>query len=390
MVNDKADFKLSIGLITSEYPHPKVKNAAGIATSIKNLAITLVKKNVKVVVFVYQQDVNEIISSEGVEIHLIKTKNYIFLGWYLYRKYIQNYVKSIVNKEAIQILEAPDWTGITAFMSFNVPLVIRFHGSDAYFCKLDGRKQKLKNKWFEQDALKRASAYIAPTTFAGEETAKIFNLDRNKIKTIHYGLHIEDFNNQASKEFNENTILYIGTIIRKKGVFELAQIFNKVIENNPESKLILIGNDSPDIKTGSKSTYKLVEEIFSEKALNQVSYLGKIPYHEVMHHIKEAHVCVFPSFAETFGMVTIESMALNKPVVNTSIGWAQELIDDGVNGFLVHPSDIGLYAEKITTLLNDKDLCLTIGSAARLKIESNFDIEKIADVNIDYYKTIIG
>ena len=65
---------MTVGLLTSEYPHPKVKHAAGIATSIKNLAITLVKKNVKVFVFVYHQDVNEVFSSEGVEIHLIKTK----------------------------------------------------------------------------------------------------------------------------------------------------------------------------------------------------------------------------------------------------------------------------------------------------------------------------
>jgi glycosyltransferase involved in cell wall biosynthesis len=42
--------------------------------------------------------------------------------------------------------------------------------------------------------------------------------------------------------------------------------------------------------------------------------------------MKQAQVCIFPSFAETLGMVTIESMALQKPVVNTSIGWAPELI----------------------------------------------------------------
>ncbi len=231
-------------------------------------------------------------------------------------------------------------------MRFNVPLIIRFHGSDAYFCKLDGRKQKFKNKWFENIALKGATAYIAPTSFAGEETAKIFNLDRKKIKTIHYGLQIENFNNKTPEKFNENTILYIGTIIRKKGVFELAQIFNKVIENIPEAKLILIGSDSPDLKTGSNSTYKLVEKLFSDKALKQVNYLGKIPYSEVMQHIKDAHVCTFPSFAETLGMVTIESMALQKPVVNTNIGWAQELIDDGENGFLVYPGDIDRYADE--------------------------------------------
>lgn len=381
---------MKVGFITSEYPHPKVKHAAGIATSVKNLAVTLAKNSVKVIVFVYHQDKNEVFNTEGVEIHLIRSKSYAFLGWYLARKDIQKYVNNIVKKDGIQILEAPDWSGITAFMKFKVPLIIRFHGSDAYFCKLDGRKQKLKNKWFESKALKGAAAYIAPTSYAGEETAKIFGLNRNKIKTIHYGLQIENFENEFSEKFNESTILYIGTIIRKKGVLELAQIFNKVVETNPEAQLILIGNDSPDLKTGSNSTYKLVEELFSDNAKKQANYLGKVPYDEVMEHIKSAHVCTFPSFAETLGMVTIESMALQKPVINTGIGWAQELIDDGINGYLVHPSDISLYAKKISTLLNDKELCLRIGKEARKKIESTFDINKIAEINIEYYKSIIG
>ncbi len=381
--------QLTIGIITSEYPHLKVKHAAGIATSIKNLAVTLAKKKIRIIVFVYQQDRDEIVEAEGVEIHLIKSRNYPFFGWFLYRKHIQIYVNSIVEKKKIDILEAPDWTGITAFMRLRVPLVIRFHGSDAYFCKLDGRNQKLKNKWFESRALKGATAYIAPTTYAGEETAKIFNLDRNKVKTIHYGLEIENFHNESPEKFREKSILYIGTIIRKKGVFELAQIFNKVIATNPDATLTLIGSDSPDLKTGSNSTYKLVEALFSKKALPQVNYLGKVPYNETIDHIKNTQVCTFPSFAETLGMVTIESMALQKPVVNTSIGWAQELIDNGKNGFLVHPGDIDNYAEKVVMLLNDKELCLKIGKEARLKIESTFNINNIADTNIEYYKSII-
>lgn len=380
---------MRLGIITSEYPHPKVKHAAGIATSIKNLAVALVKKNVKIIIFVYRQDQNAIVKAEGVEIHIMKSKNYPFLGWFLHRKQIQKYINSIVEKKKIDILEAPDWTGITAFMRFRVPLVIRFHGSDAYFCNLDGRKQKFKNKWFERKALKRAQAYIAPTSYAGEETARIFNLDTKKIKTIHYGLEIENFHNGTPEKFNENSVLYIGTIIRKKGVFELAQIFNKVIEMNPKATLTLIGSDSPDLKTGSKSTYKLVKELFSKKALPQVKYLGKVPYNETIEYIKNVQVCTFPSFAETLGMVTIESMALQKPVVNTSIGWAQELIDDGKNGFLVHPTEIDKYAEKVNVLLNDKKLCLKIGKAARLKIESTFNINKIADTNIEYFKSII-
>lgn len=380
---------MKIGLITPEYPHPKVSYAAGIATSIKNLAVTLVKKEVDVTVFVYHQKEDAIFVDEGVEIHLIASKSFKYFTWYRYRMLMQNYVNAVVKEKTIDILEAPDWTGITALMRFTVPLVIRFHGSDAYFCKLDGRRQKFKNFIFEKKALKMATAYIAPTTYAGEETRKIFGLDKNKIKTIHYGLRLEDFLNESPQVYNRNSILYIGTIIRKKGVLELAQIFNKVIEENPEATLVLIGGDAPDIKTGGESTYALMEDLFSEKARQQSKYLGKIPYSEVKEHMKRAHVCTFPSFAETLGMVTIESMALQKTVVNTSIGWAQELIDDGENGYLVHPSDIKLYARRILSLLKDEKTCLEIGKSAREKVETTFDIEINAEQNIAYYNSIV-
>ena len=380
---------MTIGFITPEYPHAKVKNAAGIATSIKNLALALTKKGVKVTIFVYHQNKDEVFLDDTVEIHLIKTKSYKLFTWYLYRKYLQNYINTIVKKNSIDIIEAPDWTGITAFMKFKVPLIIRFHGCDAYFCKLEGRKQKFKNFIFEKTALKGAIAYIAPTTFAGDQTQKIFGLNKRKIKTIHYGLQLEHFINEFPEVFETNTILYIGTIIRKKGVLELAEIFNKVVEKKPDAKLILIGADAPDIKTGNTSTFNIMKSKLSENAKNQIQYLGKIPYSEVKTHIKKAHICVFPSFAETLGMVTIESMALQKPVVNTSIGWAQELIDNGVNGYLVHPSNINEYANTILKLLDNMDLCYQIRQEARKKVVQTFDIVKNVDINIEYYKRFI-
>ena len=381
---------MHIGYITPEYPHPEVSHAAGIATSIKNLAVSLVKQGVKVTVFVYHQSKDAVLEADGVTIHLIKKQSFKFLTWYYYRTLVNRYVNTIVKQEQIHLLEAPDWTGITAFMRFKVPLVIRFHGSDAYFCKLDGRKQKFKNFVFEKLALQNAKAYIAPTTYAGEETAKIFGLNRNKIKTIHYGLELDRFVNAHPEQFQPKTLLYIGTIIRKKGVLELAEVFNRLVDKDPNAQLLLIGGDSGDIKTGSSSTYALMQSLFSETAKAKVNYLGKIPYSEVKEHIKNAHVCTFPSFAETLGMVTIESMALQKPVVNTSIGWAQELIDDGVNGYLVHPTDIDGYVAAILKLFNDQELCLQIGKAARIKTERTFDIETLVQQNIDYYTSIIN
>lgn len=381
---------MKVGYITPEYPHARVNYAAGIATSIKNLAITLVKKGVEVTVFVYNQNEDAVFLDQGVTIHLIKKKRFTLFTWYFYRKHIQNYVKQIVKESKIDLLEAPDWTGITAFMRFKIPLAIRFHGSDAYFCKLDNRQQKFKNFVFEKSALLKAAAYIAPTTYAGEQTQAIFGLKKEKIKTIHYGLQLENFINETPNTYNRNTILYIGTLIRKKGVLELAEIFNTIVKANPKAQLILIGGDAPDLKTGETSTYNLMQNLFSAEAKANHKYLGKIPYSDVQQHMKQAHVCTFPSFAETLGMVTIESMALQKPVVNTSIGWAKELIDDGINGYLVHPTKISEFASRILELLNNETLCSTIGKAARTKVETLFDIEKNAEINIAYYKAIVN
>ncbi len=380
---------MHIGFITSEYPHQKTTHAAGIATSIKNLAIALVKQDVKVSVYVYHQKEDAVYKDEGVDIHLIKHRHYKFFSFYKYRKHVQRYVREEVKKCNIDLLEAPDWTGITAFMHFRVPLVIRFHGSDAYFCKLENRKQKFKNFLFEKLALKNANAYIAPTTYAGDVTRKIFGLNPEKIKTIHYGLELSKFVNKNPEHYNEKTILYIGTLIRKKGVLELTKIFNTIVDQDPDVKLILIGNDAPDIKTGSESTYKLMQTYFSDEAKKNVDYLGKVPYSKVKSYIEQAHVCVFPSFAETLGMVTIEAMALQKPVVNTNIGWALELIDNGVNGYLVHPKATEAYSLKILELLNNKSLCSKIGKEAYTKVESTFNIDKQAKTNITYYKRVI-
>jgi glycosyltransferase involved in cell wall biosynthesis len=274
-------------------------------------------------------------------------------------------------------------------MRLKAPLVIRFHGSDAYFCKLEQRKQQFKNFVFEKLALKKAKAYIAPTTFSGKETAQIFGLNSAKIKTIHHGLELERFENEHPEQYKPFNMLYIGTIIRKKGVFELAQIFNKVVAKSPKATLTLIGGDSSDIQTASNSTFKLVKQLFTTEALKNTFYLGKIPYSEVQNHIKNAHVCVFPSFAETLGMVTIESMALKKPVVNTSIGWAQELIVDGKSGFLVHPTDIDTYANRVLQIFDDNELSKKIGQEARRQVERKFDILKNVEINIDYYKSLI-
>jgi glycosyltransferase involved in cell wall biosynthesis len=380
---------MHIAFLTPEYPHERVQYAAGIGTSTKNLAIALIRKDVTVSVFVYGQEKEAVLWEEGVKIHLIKAQKYKAFGWLLHRKYIQKYLNECIVSDAIDLVEAPDWTGISAFMNLKVPVVIRFHGSDAYFCHLEQRNQKAKNFWFEKLAISNAQAFIAPTRFAGELSEKLFGIRNKKSVTIHHGLELDQFQNDNPLVYEKGLILYIGTIIRKKGVFELPAIFNKVRKKYPNARLVLIGSDSYDIQTKSKSTWQLVQQEWDNEDLGNVSYLGKIPYQEVQKHLKNAHVCVFPTFAETLGMVTIESMALQKPVVNSNIDWAQELLVDGESGFLVHPKSHNLFAQRIINLLEDNTLCLQMGLAARNRVENKFDIHALALENIDFYQTIV-
>ncbi len=380
--------QLHIAYIVSHYPHEAFGDDGGLGTSVYNLVEKIRRKDCYVSVFVYGQKKAFEIHEDNLTLYSILDSNHAFLKFYFHRKQIEKFIKEKIKTTGIDVLEAPDWTGITAFMHFDIPLIIRFHGSDAYFCHLEKRKQKLKNYWFEKWAIQGANAFIAPTAFAGELSKRIFKIKDKEIQTIHYGLSIENFQNDHPEKFEKGVILYLGTIIRKKGVLQLPGIFNLITQDFPEAHLVMIGGDSYDIETGSASTWELVRQQFKDE--KQVSYLGKVPYQHVKEHIKNAHVCIFPTFAETLGMVTIESMALQKPVINSNIGWSQELIEDGVSGYLIHPENHSLYAQRIKALFDDTALATNMGTAARVRVEQYFDIEKIAQQNIDFYQRMVS
>ena len=380
---------MHIAFLTPEYPNAKLSPAAGIGTSIHNLAKALVRQGVKVTILVYGQKEQKVFTDNEIQIHSIKYKKFQFSTWFFHRKYIENYCNSVIKQQKIDLIEAADWTGITAFMKFKIPLLIRFHGSDTYFCHLEKRKQKWKNFFFEKNAISKADAFIAPTSFAGELSKQLFNLKDKEIQIINYGLDLARFENKAPALFDEGLILYVGTLIRKKGVFELPAIFNKVREQFPEAKLLLIGGDAADVYSQSHSTWELLRQEFKASDIEKVHYLGKIPYDEVQHYIKKANVCVFPTFAETLGMVTIEAMAMQKAVVNSNFGWAQELITDDESGYLVSPKDPITFAHRIVQLLQNKKQCLVIGANARQRVESQFDTKKIVQQNISFYQQLI-
>jgi glycosyltransferase involved in cell wall biosynthesis len=379
---------MKIAFLTPEYPHARTGNSGGIGSSIKNLALGLIQQGHEVRVLVYSQKEEAFFDDNGVLIQQIKNVKVKGLSWYFTRKKLERIINELSGKKQIDIVEALDWTGITSFIQpKHCPVVIRLHGSDTYFCHLDQRPVKWYNRFHERRALKKADGLISVSQFTADVTNEVFGLKKD-FSIIPNGIDTRLFKNNTNNNTN-NSILYFGSLIRKKGLLELPFIFNEVIKRMPLATLVLVGRDVPDVISENSSTWQMMQQLFTPAALQQVSYLGAVPYLEIKGHLEEAQLCLFPSFAEALPVSWIEAMVMQKPIVASNIGWATEMIDDGINGFLVHPKDHLRYADRILELLEDKGLQKEFGIKAKKKARSKFGIEVVAKQSSEFYSRIV-
>jgi starch synthase len=378
---------MKIAFLTPEYPNSKTAASGGIGTSIFNLSKALTGFGHEISILVYGQDKDDYFLEDNIHFYKIKNIKVKGVSLILTQKKVERFINSLFDSGKIEIVEAPDWTGFTAFVNPKCPLVIRENGSDTYFCYLDNRKVKFKNKFLEKRALKKADGIISVSAFTGNLTNELLKLNR-KFTVIPNSIDASLFEPKQS-ESKKISILYFGTLIRKKGLLELPEIFNLVHNSNKGVELILVGKDSADIKTGSSSTWQLMQPRFNETAFKKVSYLGAVDYSKIQDLIKEATVCVFPTFAEALPVSWLEAMAMEKAIVASNIGWANEMIEDGKEGFLVHPTQHKHYAECILELLHNNKKRLQFGTAAREKVKAQFSHNLIAKRSIEFYKTLL-
>ncbi len=378
---------MHIAFLTPEYPHPKTGNSGGIGTSILALSQGLTSLGCEISILVYGQNEDDYFVDKNIHFYKIKNIKVKGLSLFLTQKKVERLINSLYDSGKIEIVEAPDWTGFTAFIKPKCPIVLRMHGTDTYFCYLDNRKVKYRNKYLEKRALKNAEGIISVSAFTGKLTNELMGLNKS-FAVIPNSIDASLF---KPKENDSKTlsILYFGTLIRKKGLLELPEIFNIVNKSNNEVKLLLVGKDSADIKTGAPSTWELMKLLFNQSSIKKVEYFGAVAYSKIQDLIKEATVCVFPTFAEALPLSWLEAMSMEKAIVASNIGWAEEMIENKKEGFLVNPTNHAQYAECILDLLNDSKKQELYGKAAREKVESQFSQKLIAKRSIEFYKKII-
>ena len=176
---------------------------------------------------------------------------------------------------------------------------------------------------------------------------------------------------------HEKIILYVGRLSKEKSVDFLIHAFSKL---NEENVYFVIVGDGP-------------ERVNLEKLINRLGLQDKILLTGFVEHNKladvynSADVFVFSSTTETQGLVVLEALSSGLTVLTVKDKVFAELIDDGVNGFIVENKET-IFAQKLKDILQDEDLRIRISSQARIQA-LKFSLAEIAKKFENLYKEVL-
>ena len=178
-------------------------------------------------------------------------------------------------------------------------------------------------------------------------------------------------------------VVFAARMVKEKGVLELIEAAEK-LRKDLEGKVEfwLCGRLAANEDAISK------EEL---EALCDGRYIKWLGFCENMRSILEqCHVVAFPSYyREGVPKSLIDACAVGRPIVTTNSVGCKDVVDDGVNGFLVPIKDSEALADKLRILIEDKDLRVKMGKASREKAEKEFSLENVVNKHLEIYQSLI-
>ncbi|MFC0329347.1 glycosyltransferase family 4 protein [Paenibacillus sepulcri] len=208
----------------------------------------------------------------------------------------------------------------------------------------------------------------------------------HKLRVIYPGVDTERFQSQFTLNgaFHRNqlrtargwngrsVILFMGRLIPMKGVHHLLRMMPELVRQHPSALLVIVGGAF----YGSTRQTSYVRELhrMGKHLRGHVQFIPYVPYSEVPDWFLSADVAVVPSGnREAFGLVNVEAMSCGLPVVATRAGGIKEIIEDGVTGFLVEPSEVEQQMrDRLLTLLRNDHLRMAMGVRSRDRVEQHF------------------
>jgi glycogen synthase len=299
--------------------------------------------------------------------------------------------------------------GIWAKLNFGVPLVVTTHSLEPL---RPWKREQLAggydfSLWVEKMAIEMADAVIAVSHGTRADVKSLFNINDDRLKVIYNGIdtdefkkvnstgHIKRFGFDADKPY----LLFVGRITRQKGIIHLVNAIKYI---NPDLQIVLCAGapDTPEIEHEMAEGVKAVSQ-----NRNNIYWIREMVDRKTLIELY-SHAAIFccPSIYEPFGIINLEAMACETPVVASAVGGIPEVVVDDVTGKLVKleqmtespfealKPDVFAHdlAAAINKLMADQTLRDKMAAAGRKRVEDVFSWKSIAHQTVDLYQTLIN
>lgn len=378
---------MHICYITAEYPILNF-NHGGIGTFVRNLGYELIKKDHKVsVVRISNVKKYELIIDKGIEVHLLPQSK-LPLAFIFNSLKINQIIQKINKSNKVDVVETSE-LGLAFINKIKgIKYIIRMHGGHHYFSLAEKRKLEWKKVWQEKKSFFKSDYIIAVSNYVGETTRDLLKLGNRDIKVIFNPIDVNRFYQSDNTKIEAFTVFFAGTLIEKKGVRQLIESLEYLVDEFPNIKLKIAGRDST--LPGTNTPYRpILESSITKKIAPHIEFLGVLPNFELPNYIESANVCCYPSHMEAMPLAWLEVLAMGKIFIGSETGPGNEAVNRGITGLLCNPYDPKSIAEKIKWVFNNNELSNMIGIEARKDVIIRFNIEKIVIENISYYSQII-
>jgi glycogen(starch) synthase len=230
---------------------------------------------------------------------------------------------------------------------------------------------------------------ICCSRYMEEEVKHVFQVPGDKIEIIPNGIRPEayqplsqySFREQLHLSPEEKIVFYIGRLVQEKGIQILLEAAPLILERFPQTTFAIAGKGPFEVHLKNQT-----REMGLGGKVHFLGYIDDQARNDLYH---AAAAAVFPSLYEPFGIVALEAMASGTPVVVSSVGGLDEIVEHEKDGLKVYPNDARSLAEQVCRILSAEDWAASLAENAHDKAVNNYSWKKIARQTSELYEEII-
>ncbi|MEW6182293.1 MAG: glycosyltransferase [Bacillota bacterium] len=270
----------------------------------------------------------------------------------------------------------------------DLPLVFTYHTlyeEYVHYFPFFKNQTRLLTRRYTTAFCNRCDMVLAPTGVIGSYLAEAGV--RTKVRTMPTGINLktfrggdrEGFRKRFGIEADEQVMVYVGRLAKEKNIGFLLRTVGLMATRIPRIRLLLVG--------GGPAREELLKEAKERKIERNVVFTGPVHPDSVRDCYAAGDVFVISSLTETQGLVVGEAKAAGLPAVAVRAKGLSEMVDEGVDGFLV-PLDDQVFAERLCRLFEDRELYRRFQDNALKKAEE-MSAPRAADMLLNYYREAV-